>query len=95
MDNPELSTFEQLVGDPVTLGCEGHNLSAKIDSVEAATRHPGHTRQPFSIVFVSDESEVLPQQIFRVQHSSAGEFDLFLVPIGPRGGGMAYEAVFA
>ena len=50
--------------------------------------------QPFSLVFVGPARFVLPQQTYRVEHDSLGELDLFLVPIGPNGGGMRYEAVF-
>jgi hypothetical protein len=36
----------------------------------------------------------LEQRIYAVHHPALGAFDLFLVPIGPDGEGMRYEAVF-
>jgi hypothetical protein len=54
---------------------------------------PGR-RAGFSIVLRSEVSGHLPQAIYRVEHPQMGFMDLFLVPVGPRDGGMCYEAVF-
>ena len=51
-------------------------------------------RVPFSLIFRGPTQPVLPQQIYHVAHDGIGEFDLFLVPIGPDAEGMRYEAVF-
>jgi hypothetical protein len=37
---------------------------------------------------------VLPQAIYQLEHDRMGTMDIFLVPIGPDGQGMGYEAVF-
>lgn len=51
-------------------------------------------RRPFSLLFHGPGRFTLPQQTYRVEHEALGEFDLFLVPIGPEGAAMRYEAVF-
>ena len=51
-------------------------------------------REAFSLVFVGPGRFVLPQRTYRVEHETLGDMDLFLVPIGPDGAGMRYEAVF-
>jgi len=51
-------------------------------------------REPFSIVFRGPRTPILPQRIYRVAHPEIGDFELFLVPIGPDEQGMRYEAVF-
>lgn len=51
-------------------------------------------RKPFSVEFHSRRNEHVPQQIFAVKHDDMGEFDLFLVPLGPDAEGHRYEAVF-
>ena len=56
---------------------------------EAAGRRRG-----YSVVFRSALPGHLPQSIYRLEHEQMGTLDLFLVPIGPRDGGMRYEAVF-
>lgn len=53
------------------------------------------SRTPFSLTFLSRDGRLVPQQICRVEHAELGEFELFLVPIGPHReqGGMQYQAV--
>ena len=51
-------------------------------------------RRAFSLVFRGPRDAPVPQRIYRVEHDRLGAFDLFLVPIGPDGEGMRYEAVF-
>jgi hypothetical protein len=63
------------------------------------TEHPhlpaaASRRRGFSAVFRSALPGHLPQAIYRLEHEQMGTLDLFLVPIGPRDGGMRYEAVF-
>jgi hypothetical protein len=58
-------------------------------TTEASTR-----RAPFSIVLRGPATPILPQRIYRLEHPALGNFDLFLVPIGPDQGGMRYEAIF-
>ena len=48
----------------------------------------------FSLLFVSPPGPFLPQAIYPLTHTSLGTLEIFLVPIGPVGGGNAYEAVF-
>lgn len=52
-------------------------------------------RTPFSLLFHAPDGRLFEQQTCTVEHATLGEFPLFLVPIGPGGGGMRYEAVFA
>jgi hypothetical protein len=51
-------------------------------------------RVPFSLFFHdADGSRFLPQQIVSFRHPELGEFELFIVPLGPDERGMRYEAV--
>jgi len=64
-----------------------------------ATAHPHLPPQPgrrrgFSVLFRSPSPRHLPQGIYRLEHEVMGTMEVFLVPIGPREGGMCYEAVF-
>ena len=67
--------------------------SATGSSVEGRTNG---RQQAFSLVFRAPRGVLLPQRTYRMEHDALGAFDLFLVPIGPEGGGdaMRYEAVF-
>lgn len=51
-------------------------------------------RDPYSLVFHGPAQPVLPQRIYRLRQEQMGDLDLFLVPIGPDGEGMRYEAIF-
>ncbi len=52
------------------------------------------TREPFSLIFLGPMTTVLPQKTYLVEHEKMGAMEIFLVPIGPNGNGMQYQAVF-
>jgi hypothetical protein len=56
--------------------------------------------EQFSLIFTGPGSPWLPQGLYRLVHPKNvqpknGDWELFLVPIGPDGGGMRYEAAFS
>lgn len=52
-------------------------------------------RQAFSLVFRTDGvNSHFPQGCRVLHHPALGTAEIFLVPIGPDGSGMCYEAVF-
>ena len=51
-------------------------------------------RQSFSIVFRGPRDLEMTQGMYPVSHEKLGEFNLFMVPIGPDEKGLCYEAVF-
>jgi hypothetical protein len=50
--------------------------------------------EPFSILFRGPVEEILPQQIYRVEHDTIGTSEIFLVPLAPGADGALYQAVF-
>jgi hypothetical protein len=87
--------FENRVGEKFTATTpDGNALHLTLTDVsvrgEAAEGH----RTPFSIEFRDEAHEHVPQQTLAVEHGEMGQFDLFLVPLGPDPRGMRYEAVF-
>jgi hypothetical protein len=60
----------------------------------AGAGRPGG-REPFSLVFAGPRTSLLRQGIHRLAHPAFGTLDLFLVPVGPHGGAMQYEAIFS
>jgi hypothetical protein len=83
-------TFQPHVGTRFTaapsLGAEPIELSLAscVESPHARPDHPA-----FSLFFEAPEPMPQPQQVFTLRHAELGEFDLFLVPVGPQ----LYEAV--
>ena len=51
-------------------------------------------QEQFSLVFYNPRQFVYPQGIYKLEHETAGTFELFLVPIKEQGAGIYYEAVF-
>jgi hypothetical protein len=91
-----LETFTPLVGERFRIHAT-EQRSIDVELVEASalgatTATP--RRQPFSLVFRAAGGELVPQRIYRVEHEQMGALDIFLVPIGPDGRGMRYEAIF-
>lgn len=88
-------SFEENLGSRFRIHAdEAHTLDAELIQVARHEAHDGPRRQPFSIYLRGPRNVVLPQRIYRVEHARLGTLDIFLVPVGPDGQGMCYEAVF-
>jgi hypothetical protein len=101
---PVWLSFEQFsgrVGQTFQVGAGGGpTISAELveatEGAEAGGPGPdGRARQQFALVFRGPVEPVLPQATYAVEHDELGRLEIFLVPIGPDGAGMRYEAVFA
>ena len=100
LDRFTLETFSPHLGETYSLYADGAD-PWPLTLVEATDlQSSGHApaadaqRAPFSVVFRGPTTPVAPQRIYPVEHPSIGRVELFLVPIGPDGQGMRYEAVF-
>ena len=99
LDTLTLETFTPRIGDSFRLSAaEGQSLALTLLEATAlgggAPRATTTTRTPFSLIFLGPPQPVWMQRIYRIEHGAMGSFDLFLVPIGLRDGGMQYEAIF-
>ena len=67
-----------------------------LTAVERLPSVPGAPRaEPFALVFVGPRAQALDQATYRFSHSTIGELEIFIVPIGYADGGVIrYEAVF-
>lgn len=88
-----VDTFSPRVGEEFRLSDDnGATIPTRL--LQATTGARGVHREQFSLVFRAPNGTTLPQGIYRVEHDEMGSFGLFLVPLGPDGEGMRYEAVF-
>jgi hypothetical protein len=55
---------------------------------------PSGRREPFNLLFRGPRSPYARQGTHRLEHDRLGTLEIFLVPVGPDGAGMRYEAVF-
>ncbi len=101
LDKLTHGVFSEFVGNPFRVQVES-GKSVHMELIEAKNlAKGGHTvggtleREPFSIVFRAPADVHVEQRIYAMQHEKMGNFDIFLVPIGPDDKGMRYEAVFA
>ncbi len=66
-----------------------------IEVKELGGAAPPGRRQPFSLFFLGPVSQqYLLQATFRLEHAQMGALDIFIVPLGPQGGRMQYQAIF-
>jgi hypothetical protein len=68
-----------------------------LELVEATAANPssvGSRRTPFSLLFRGPRQPALPQKIYPLEHERLGRLEIFIVPLGPEGDRMRYEAVF-
>jgi hypothetical protein len=72
-----------VAGEPVAL-----------DLTEVEELGPSQTRRAFSLRFLGPAQPILPQATYRLDNAAMGALEIFLVPLGPKDGGMRYEAVF-
>lgn len=71
-------------------------LSHALEGTEPGGPGPdGEERRQFSLWFRGPAVPRLPQATYDVDHAGLGRIALFLVPLGPDGEGLRYEAAFA
>jgi hypothetical protein len=89
------ASFEEYLGTPfrVRAGQE-RSLDLVLYEIARHEKHPGPRKEPFSAFFRGPREVILPQAIYPLEHERLGALEIFLVPIGPDGQGMRYEAVF-
>ena len=78
-----------------------HELEAELIEARALGGGPSRApseasrrRTPFSLSFRTSLTAPLPQSIYEVAHDELGSYQIFLVPVGPDGKGMVYQAIF-
>lgn len=90
--------FADRVGEAFAVPDAGFELTLAeaTESSEPGGRGPdGRTRHQFSLVFTGPLDHTMEQGTVRIEHPDLGEQHLFLVPLGPQGDAMRYQAVFA
>ena len=78
----------------IQLGASSDLALILAECVTAGMAPAGSSRAPFRLLFHGPLRPVLPQAIYRLVHEEMGALDIFIVPIGPEGDSMRYEAIF-
>ena len=100
MEELQLESFVPLVGDTFRVTpSQGEPFDVVLNAAEPTPYGDPATyngrRLPFSLLFLANDGTHVPQQICAFAHGSAGETQLFVVPLGPAGQAMRYEAVIS
>ena len=82
-----------MVGEEFKLHAPGGALVLLLAEATPRPQLP-HSREPFTLIFREASGALFPQGTYDLEHPALGTFPLFVVPIGPDGAGMRYEAVF-
>lgn len=85
--------FEARGGEAFHVEAEGKKFELKLIAVRRlgqALREGG----AFSLLFAAPDGPILPQAIYPLTHAALGTIELFMVPLGPKGGANQYEVVF-
>ena len=91
LDKMTKADFEERLGERFGLEDSGLTLTlAEAAAMGSGARDGG----AFSLVFEGPEDSALEQGMHRLTGADDAVLEIFLVPIGPFGKGMGYEAVF-
>lgn len=98
LDKLTVTTFEEQLGKLFRLSLpDGGAIELVLVEARSLSLRPGTAgprREPFSLLFRGPKSPVLAQRIYPLEHETLGRLEIFLVPVGPDGEGMRYEAIF-
>lgn len=93
-ETPTAATFRPHLGDTFTIRFTDGSVDLRLAEVPERSGYGTPGRTPFALYFLGPGETVLPQRIYAFEHAVLGFFSLFIVPLGPTGEGMRYEAVF-
>jgi hypothetical protein len=95
---PDISDFAGRLGEGFRLGLgDGQTLRLELIEVKDRGRSSvgGPDRSCYTLLFRSPgENRFAPQRAYLIDHDDLGTLEIFLVPRGPDGKGMTYEAVY-
>ena len=90
-----LDDFKPLVGETMKLSNGRETCAVRLLEAREGSCGSADFRQPFSLLIRANMTEHFwPQGTYTLGHPALGDFDLFMVPIGPDAEGMRYQISF-
>lgn len=89
--------FADKVGKVFTIGfADGDAVALTLTEAELlkTCQLPPSGRPPFSLIFVGQSEQMLPQRLYWLEQEMLGQIELFLVPVGKKPEGFLYQALF-
>ena len=94
LENLTIDSFAGHQGSSFRLVADG-NQTLDLTLADVTALGDSGVRQAFSLIFHAPVGgPTLPQRIYRLEHETLGSLDLFVVPLGPKGGAFRYEVIF-
>ena len=72
----------------------GDSQTAELELISVTDVGSSPRQEQFSLLFQAPTDAPLSQGIYRLEHDTLGDLDLFLVPIARDAAGVRYEAIF-
>lgn len=92
-ENLTKDAFADCLNDEFNIYLTPENIvAAKLEEITELRKMPRN--EMFSIFFRVPVDVPFRQNIYEIEHSALGSFELFLVPVGRNEKGVKYEAVF-
>jgi hypothetical protein len=86
--------FEPLVGLSMPVELHSGTLACELTKVHRLPPHALREHPPFALILRGPREQPLRQGTYALLHPEHGRLELFMVPIGPDGGGWGYEITF-
>ena len=89
--------FEPFLNSVFQIKYDTHTLELEFAKCEKLKSQAANQvrREPFSLLFLGPPRPVLPQRMYNFDFGELGSLEIFIVPIGPDGSRMRYQAVFS
>ncbi len=95
LEQVDQATFAPYLGQIFEAIVNDGRLSLTLAEVRPLAAAPrGGPRPPFALTFHGPPTLRLPQQIYRLDHSTLGAMEIFLVPIAADASASRFEAIF-
>lgn len=94
LDQLRCEDFLPLIGQRVTVHIADSSAELEVAEAEPIKAPTPRATPPFRVVLRSPPDWRANQGMFRIEHPTLGDIELFAVPIGPDGKGLCYEIVF-
>jgi hypothetical protein len=94
LDELKAEDFETLRGSTVMLRQPTLAVPLEVTEVKRLRSHRLRPQPPFAVILRGPRTAPLGQGIHRIEHPQHGALDVFIVPLGPDGGGFGYEITF-
>jgi len=90
----QCADFAPCVNQDFEVATSGAPLLLQLFDARPRERHPGMTRDPFTLTFHGPPPLRLPQGIYKMSNAKIGEMEIFLVQIAADETSSTFEAVF-